>query len=561
MEEIEFATSMLPYLPLELRSSKFLWPSATVEALEAMSRGPEHSRVESGKVLAMAVSHMRCASEPFLAPFAPEGYALFFDELMSREDAEEWFKEVIPFLANLLLRLPKLLEDHWKHAYGYSHSRKRRVKTGLRILDRQQAGMVILSRELIAALLACSFFSLFPVTERGSKHLPMINFDNLFANLYESYDEKQESKMKCITRYFHRISSTIPVGVVSFERKVLPLEGNSLVPYGKVDFWSKSAFPLCHLEVHDSGLMEDHSGEALQVDFANKYIGGGALNRGCVQEEILFMINPELIVGMLFLPALADNEAIVIVGTERFSNYTGYASSFKFSGDYIDKRDTDCMGRHRTRIVAIDALCRPGIRQYKSQLLLREINKAFCGFSDDSKYQLYERVFQENCLAGLVDGQVQVSNHVSGDDALLQKDPATFARTEGGAGDKEVPNAEALTHIPDDEDNIGVVTGNWGCGAFGGDPELKSMIQWLAASQALRPFISYYTFGVEALQNLRQVSRWILLHGWTVGDLWNMMVEYSSQRFKQETKLGFFAWLLPSVTADDAMTFNALDAT
>lgn len=29
--------------------------------------------------------------------------------------------------------------------------------------------------------------------------------------------------------------------------------------------------------------MEDHSGEALQVDFANKYIGGGALNRGCVQ--------------------------------------------------------------------------------------------------------------------------------------------------------------------------------------------------------------------------------------------------------------------------------------
>lgn len=42
-----------------------------------------------------------------------------------------------------------------------------------------------------------------------------------------------------------------------------------------------------------------------------------------MQEEILFMINPELIVGMLFLPALADNEAIVIVGTERFSNYTG----------------------------------------------------------------------------------------------------------------------------------------------------------------------------------------------------------------------------------------------
>lgn len=82
MEETEDAASMLPYLPLELRSSKLSWPSATVEALEAMSRGPAHSRVESGKVLAMAVSHMRDASEPILAPFAPEGYALFFDEVL-----------------------------------------------------------------------------------------------------------------------------------------------------------------------------------------------------------------------------------------------------------------------------------------------------------------------------------------------------------------------------------------------------------------------------------------------------------------------------------------------
>lgn len=35
------------------------------------------------------------------------------------------------------------------------------------------------------------------------------------------------------------------------------------------------------------------------------------------------MINPELIVSMLFLPSMEDNEAIEIVGAERFSNYTG----------------------------------------------------------------------------------------------------------------------------------------------------------------------------------------------------------------------------------------------
>lgn len=35
------------------------------------------------------------------------------------------------------------------------------------------------------------------------------------------------------------------------------------------------------------------------------------------------------------------------------------------------------------------------------------------------------------------------------------------------------------------QDMIGIATGNWGCGAFGGDPELKAIIQWLAASQVI----------------------------------------------------------------------------
>ena len=32
--------------------------------------------------------------------------------------------------------------------------------------------------------------------------------------------------------------------------------------------------------------------------------GGGVLHRGCVQEEIRFMINPELLVCRLFTPVL-----------------------------------------------------------------------------------------------------------------------------------------------------------------------------------------------------------------------------------------------------------------
>lgn len=39
---------------------------------------------------------------------------------------------------------------------------------------------VCLFQELIAALLACSFFCLFPDSHRGDKNLPIINFGHLF---------------------------------------------------------------------------------------------------------------------------------------------------------------------------------------------------------------------------------------------------------------------------------------------------------------------------------------------------------------------------------------------
>jgi poly(ADP-ribose) glycohydrolase len=41
----------------------------------------------------------------------------------------------------------------------------------------------------------------------------------------------------------------------------------------------------------DTDSIEEFYGEA-KIDFANKYIGGGALRRGCVQEEIMYANHP-----------------------------------------------------------------------------------------------------------------------------------------------------------------------------------------------------------------------------------------------------------------------------
>ncbi|XP_062082467.1 poly(ADP-ribose) glycohydrolase 1-like [Humulus lupulus] len=552
MEDREDLNSILPYLPLLLRSSTLFWPSQAVEILKLLAAGPHHSHLHSGDLLFRSITDLRrslsLSADP-LAFSAHQGYALFFDQLISREESKKWFEGIVPALANLLLRFPSLLESHYQNADNLING----VKTGLRLLNSQEAGLVVLSQELIAALLGCSLFCLFPITIRGDKHLPTINFDHLFASLHDSCDQKQQGKIKCIIHYFERICAQIPGGSVSFERNVLPLEHRPLcVSYPDANFWSGSLVPLCKFEVCSFGLIEDQSSGALEVDFANKYFGGGALHRGCVQEEIRFMINPELIAGMLFLPALADNESIEVVGTERFSNYTGYASSFRFSGDYVDKKEMNSLGRRKTRIVAIDALCCPEMRQYKIKYLLREINKAFCGFMDQSKYYQYDRQLLKNdCSGDEHDVVMKDPNYASTSDIGAEAASTSIETFEESVDPVPKTCQEKGHQSLKKRDDVGIATGNWGCGAFGGDPELKTIIQWLAASQGRRPFIAYYTFGLRALQNLDQVTEWILVHKWTVGDLWNMLVEYCMQVSKGETNDGFFTWLLPSLSSHD----------
>lgn len=162
MEESEELRSILPYLPLFMRSSSLFWPSQAVETLRELGGG----RVDSGHLLFQAISHLRNAlslsSQP-LSPSTSLGYELFFDEVtllfsltfqfhrfncvhyidlsqvMSREESRKWFQEVVPVLGNLLLRLPSLLETHYQNPHNAMLT-----TTALRLLDSQQPGIVFL---------------------------------------------------------------------------------------------------------------------------------------------------------------------------------------------------------------------------------------------------------------------------------------------------------------------------------------------------------------------------------------------------------------------------------
>lgn len=137
------------------------------------------------------------------------------------------------------------------------------------------------------------------------------------------------------------------------------------------------------MTTHQEGVIEDAEG-ALQVDFANQFIGGGVISGGCVQEEILFAVCPELICAMVFCPRMLRYECIFISGCERFSGYKGYAFSLEYAGDFQDKTKRLPDGSLDKRIVALDATdYRMGgpAMQFCQQHYLRDLEKAYVGFA------------------------------------------------------------------------------------------------------------------------------------------------------------------------------------
>ena len=122
----------------------------------------------------------------------------------------------------------------------------------------------------------------------------------------------------------------------------------------------------------------------IQLDFADEFIGGLTLRWDTLQEEIRFLISPELTVAQLFFEKMSDSEAIIITGAERFSRYSGYSQSFRFRGNFVDTQPRDGYGRKGTQILAIDAVNYGygdhGRSQFDEESIRRDILKAFIGF-------------------------------------------------------------------------------------------------------------------------------------------------------------------------------------
>ncbi|KAF9423937.1 hypothetical protein BGZ94_008134 [Podila epigama] len=306
---------------------------------------------------------------------------------------------------------------------------------------------------------------------------PSINFSSLFASDNGTCASTNAAKLRCIIHYFDRVTTHMPEGVVTFHRQVL------MKPV-VLDTSKDSQGSFRHVEVLidvDSPLEDDAPLGALQLDFANKTIGGGVLDRGAVQEEIRFVICPELIIARLFTQQLEDNEALLMKGAERFSNYNGYARTFEWHSDHIDTTPRDKLGRRQTEICAIDALPfklkEQRLEQFGGVYLMRELNKAIAGF-------------WQSPITHSEWGMLWPEDDSDDSSRMMCQDEKW-----------SLPSDVSL-----------IATGNWGCGAFGGHLQLKFLIQWIAASvcewhsraqviqkpPAKRDII-YYTYGLDDL--------------------------------------------------------------
>uniref|UniRef100_A0A672J835 poly(ADP-ribose) glycohydrolase n=1 Tax=Salarias fasciatus TaxID=181472 RepID=A0A672J835_SALFA len=366
---------------------------------------------------------------------------LYCVKVLEPDAAEHLFDSLLPDMVQLALRASELCTKP------------------IPLLKRGMNHSITMSQEQVACLLANAFFCTFP--RRNSRRSEYSNYPDInFFRLFEGSSSRKIEKLKTLMCYFNSVTEQMPTGLVTFTRKKLEQPPD----------WESSQTLLTRLHITCEGTIEENGYGMLQVDFANRFVGGGVTSSGLVQEEIRFLINPELIVSRLFTEALGHDECLIVTGTQQYSKYSGYAQTYKWIDSHQDTIPRDAWQRRCTEIVAIDALqFRNFLEQFHPLRLDRELNKAYCGFARPGE----ER---ENLAA--------------------------------------------------------VATGNWGCGVFGGDTRLKALLQMLAAAEAGRDVV-YFTFGDSQLMtDVYDMHSFLTQRSISVGEVYDLLGQYYNSEIR-----------------------------
>ena len=363
-------------------------------------------------------------------------YKCYFFKVIEKNFPEEGqkFVDVFEHLKTLANNITKLFPD-------------KKVK----ILKTGENSQINLTRKQVALLFLLSFLDLLYVEDKKNMNLFEVSY--LLCKKSKSAVEFGRSFLNYLTV----IGKWISENNDHLNEQIIFLRRN----INSKDYLEKQEnIKLCELKVDTKESLFNGTASYC-VDFANKYIGGGVLTGGCVQEEILFCIEPEAIVSLFFMEVMNENDAIGIYDTIQYSDYKGYGTMFSYNGCLIDGESQ--IKKHR--IIAIDAKVMEKSFFYSKEKELidninRDLHKAYVGFS------------------------------------LVNFDK----------------NLEKT-----------IATGNWGCGVFGGNHELKFIQQWIAASFASVERLDYYTFGDKKTKFVEKLHKDIKEKYKTADNLYNAL--------------------------------------
>ncbi|KAJ4462960.1 putative poly glycohydrolase [Paratrimastix pyriformis] len=364
----------------------------------------------------------------------------------------QWCLEVLPFVQQSFLRLPTLFPEGT-----------------IPILSQGTDRTLEFTKIQCCALLSMMFFEAVPFWGGDSDRMPPFDdFSHLHAGCCPAF-------LESIFLYFQRMSKPAEQARLQNEKVTIH---RRVLPTAETPTWGELTTPLA--PAHFSPSLRIQPDGAVEADFANRYIGGGVLQGGCVQEEIMFGMSPECLVSLLVCEYMLPNEVITLRGPELVGLCEGYGRKVRCTGEAPVAPGTDWS---RRLIVAMDALeCYqyPAQHQYTPSLMDRELTKAYLAFAHD-------------------------------------------------------PTCAAI-----DPPDRPLTTGHWGCGAFGGHKPLKALLQVMAASQARRA-LQYSTFGEEPFaQALQAVVDALIEQHWTVGRLYAAIVKYGRSC---DDEVPFLPWI------------------
>jgi poly(ADP-ribose) glycohydrolase len=213
---------------------------------------------------------------------------------------------------------------------------------------------VHLTKRQVFALLVHAFFTTFPdQSEHTGKEFPFFDMRSLFGSATRKDPPWSKTllvqKLLTILAYFECMSNILKrqndvlqneilsYSRVSMELSLLKIQNVVQLPkqgvlhlqmsniLEKLFVNSKMFSFMIESNVNggDGGKLIEDCMDCVQVDFANAFAGGGIFGRGCVQEEIRFLISPELMISCLLMEKLQDHEAFFIEGSERIAKYIG----------------------------------------------------------------------------------------------------------------------------------------------------------------------------------------------------------------------------------------------